>query len=656
MDLSISWRRHQLPKNASQSDVTKEFLLCRGLRHVRADDVTWLLGVHSGEDPLGTDRLWRHRIFARFSNEEFGARFAELYAARYRSEGRRAANAWLSERHEAFARFRFDLALDETRIKRTAEEAARTARVMLAPPHAAVERVAVALGKRYQVTPPTCQPEGSRARLMCAQWWRRNLRRTHAMLFEGEARACGLVSSSRGRYASDPTVARRAEQRANTHRLLQLLLATNEIGDELPLDEIFRRSESNPPIRRAALNARLAGFEQIAVKAGYTAVFYTITCPSRMHARLDRGGVANARFDGTTPRKAQQYLCHQWQEARAKLFRLGIRPFGFRICEPHRDGTPHWHLLLFVRPDHREWLTEVLRHYALQDSPDEPGAARHRFRVEVIDPAKGSATGYAVKYISKHLDGRGLAVDEHGMAIAEAIRRVDAWASTWRIRQFQQIGGPPVGPWRELRRRPCAVDDEVVERCRAAADTGDWSAYFAAQGGPATRSRDVPVRVLRVWSDMPGRYGEPKGYVTRGVIAGNVAVLTRLHMWTISVREESVTARRALITGEPAGVRQSAAPGRPGFGGRPDAAQLPQPAGVPESRPAAALSPWSSVNNCTRRDKEPLPLPFPPVLQPPPVPTSTQWEPRHWHSKKHPRSEPVPDSVPPESAGPPAVE
>jgi hypothetical protein len=365
------------------------------------------------------------------------------------------------------------------------------------------------------------------------------------MLFEQQARARGMVSSTRGPYASDPSVGRRAEQRASVRQLLQALRATNEVGDELNLDVIFEHSESNPSIRRAALMARMAGFERIAQELGYIGLFHTITCPSRMHAYLGSSGEPNPRFDGTTPRQAQTYQCQQFRKARAKLHRLVIRPFGFRICEPHRDGTPHWHLLLFVDPQHEQRLTEVLRQYALEIDSFEPGAASHRFRVKRIDPVKGSATAYVAKYISKHLDGRGLTVDQHGAAIEHAIRRVDAWASTWRIRQFQQVGGPPVGPWRELRRLSTAGQSELIERARVAADAGDWAAYFAAQGGPTLRSRDLLIQVMRVWSDALGRYGEPKGFLTRGISAGNLSVLTRLHTWTISIGRVSTQRRDA---------------------------------------------------------------------------------------------------------------
>jgi hypothetical protein len=637
VDVSISLRQHRLPKNASQEAITEEFLHREGLRQVPADHITWLLGWYSGEDPLGEDRLWRHRTFARYT-EEFGARLAELYADRYRCEGREAANAWLTARHVAFSQVRFDLALDEGRLKRTADEAARAGRVMLAQPGADSCKITAVLCARYRVGPPKCkQPAGASARLVCPRWWRRNLRCSHGQHFEEQARSCGLVSSRRGRYVSDATVRRRTEQRANAHELFQLLIATNEIGVELSLADLHRHSESNPSIRRAALLARLAGFESIAKKHGYVGVFYTVTCPSRMHAYVGSSGMPNPRFDGTSPRDAQRYLRAQFQKVRAKWGRRGLKPFGFRVCEPHCDGTPHWHLLLFMSCDSVQEVTAVLRHYALESDPTEPGALYHRFKAVEIDGSKGSATGYIVKYISKHLDGRGLTVDEHGTPINEAIQRVDAWVSTWRNRLFQQVGGPPAGVWRELRRLQGPVDAAMVEEARAAADRGDWAAYVEAQGGPHICARDMPIRVLRVWSDSLGRYGEPQGYLTQGVVAGSVAIPTRLHTWKISVDPGVLEARRALTTGQPAGVRQSAAPGRPGLGGRPDAAQSPLPAGVPVSRPAASFRPWSSVNNYTQQEHEPPQLQLGLLHElKRAVPTAARWEPKFWKSQRAP--------------------
>lgn len=90
MSLSLS-RRHRAPQHTTtQDDVTRRFLSDLSLRPTRADEIAWMCGWHTGEDPLGDDRLWRHKIFARYT-EGFAVQLAQLYSERYRLHGRKAA-------------------------------------------------------------------------------------------------------------------------------------------------------------------------------------------------------------------------------------------------------------------------------------------------------------------------------------------------------------------------------------------------------------------------------------------------------------------------------------------------------------------------------------------------------------------------------------
>ena len=391
-------------------------------------------------------------------------------------------------------------------------------------------------------------------------WWRRALRK-RLRVVEHHAILRGAVH----RHAS-PYVSEKALRRFETdRRRLAALMASLEVvkvgsGEVMPLDEVIAGSQANPANRRAAMMVRIKGIEARARAKSHTALFLTITAPSRMHVRHFTGQ-RNDKHDGGDPRQVQAYLNGVWRRAMRALQHSGLTAYGLRVVEPHHDGCPHWHVVLFAAPEQSEAILSALRAHALADSPDEPGAAERRFTVVKIDPAKGGAVAYVAKYVSKRIDGEGLGTDtESDTTGTDTARRVVAWARRWGIRQFQFFGLPPITPMRELYRHNgeglgSAGLSEAHQACKA----NDHAAYL---GACEAHGIDFAVR----YDERPStRYADELARAIRGLCASAadlsqpLELVTRTETWRIQPKPkragdgafallglDSITARRPV--------------------------------------------------------------------------------------------------------------
>lgn len=437
------------------------------------------------------------------------------------------------------------------------------------------------------------------ARLSDPQWWRRKLRRVHSKLVEGAAIDLGYVNRARDCYVSNESVYRRAQQNERNAAALEATIAVNEKGQEYTLAELAAKGPANKAIRRAELMTRISGFERIAIDMGHSGLFFTMTCPSRMHKWSTMKGqgnrvIENRRYDGTLPGDAQKYLAKVWARIRASLARQGIGQYGFRIAEPNHDGTPHWHLLVFAPPEQMAALQATVWKYALKDSPNEPGAEKHRVDFRPIEAGRGTAAGYIAKYVAKNIDGYRLDTDLLGNDAVEASHRVETWAATWSIRQFQQIGGPPVGPWRELRRvaaLPAGAPKHLIDAHHACNKLTDleagtvkavaWDRYTKAQGGVFCGRRAL-IKVATVQPDGLNKYGEAAAPSAIGVETTSREFYTPEHMRHMGAAGKATRLIEWIVESDRHVWTIT----------KPSAARP-----LPEFK--APLAPWTCVNNCT---------------------------------------------------------
>lgn len=150
----------------------------------------------------------------------------------------------------------------------------------------------------------------------------------------------------------------------------------------------------------------------------------TLTAPSRMHALRvgPHGREANPEYDGSTPRDTQAYLRKTWACIRASFKRHGAKCWGIREVEPHFDGTPHWHVLMWVEGGDLS-LADAMR---VCQGP----ATDTKNTICVMAPPH-EGVGYISKYLAK--------------CVAPDDERVSSWAAVWGLRLFSRFGTWPEG-------------------------------------------------------------------------------------------------------------------------------------------------------------------------------------------------------------------
>jgi hypothetical protein len=404
------------------------------------------------------------------------------------------------------------------------------------------------LASSQQLTLPLGNRESTDASIVARcrepKTWRKSMEKNWTRKAENKLREIGFIEKYAMLYVSDLAL----EWYKGKMRAQERYLKSRTISDgqtQLELWDVVNKSVSNKAIRRTELMTRMRGFEDYAKEKGDCATFITLTCPSAFHAR-SAGRGHNEQYQGSSVRDGQRWLSDMWALARSRLHKLGIEIYGFRIAEPHHDGTPHWHLVLFCAPHFRGLLFAVLQSRWLSEYGAERGALEHRAEFKAIEDHKGTATGYLSKYIAKNIDAFEVGEDfeQPGTAADSSVVRVTAWASIHGIRQFQQIGKRRAGVtlWREYRRerQSLAARAPTLEKTRAAADAHDYKTFvMLTELGQSRLWKEEKFTVDKPTGEMvPIRnaFGELRGEQIVGIKSLTENIRTRLKTWRVAVK------------------------------------------------------------------------------------------------------------------------
>ncbi|MGR3961982.1 replication endonuclease [Vibrio lentus] len=290
--------------------------------------------------------------------------------------------------------------------------------------------------------------------------------------------ALSRVGGNKGqrKYVSSRSYARWEKKQIEAEQFVNSMSVINdETGQAFDLSEVVKRTTANPENRRIELVVRSRGDEERAIDLGYEGVFVNWTLPSKYHRNSDK-------WNGCTPKEAHEVMMAKWRCARAwfKKPKIDIQWFGLRVAEPHKDGTPHAHMFLYVHPAQKQDLIDIIEGIAIDEDKSEliingKLDKTPRITIKDCDPSQGTATGYIIKYISKNINGAHMPEGDAKQAALSAT----AWARIHRIKQFSQSGAPSVGLWRQLR-RASPLDtafDEELEALRDHADNSRWKGF-----------------------------------------------------------------------------------------------------------------------------------------------------------------------------------
>ncbi len=191
----------------------------------------------------------------------------------------------------------------------------------------------------------------------------------------------------------------------------------------LPLESIVISAYHNPERYYAEIQNRVNTLVNEAQRRGLVPIFMTLTLPGEYHRmKHDRFGnlVENEDYNGTEPREAVKVLTKMFAKLRQDRVLKELSKeerIYYRVNEPHKDGTPHTHILLYVPADR---VARVIRAFRRLFDPK-----ANDIQTDIKD-----ASAYVMKYINKTLP---LSKKEK---LSDTERYLNAWYSKHRIIRF----------------------------------------------------------------------------------------------------------------------------------------------------------------------------------------------------------------------------
>lgn len=194
----------------------------------------------------------------------------------------------------------------------------------------------------------------------------------------------------------------------------------------IPLSELIISANHAPERYYAEVQNRVNTLETIAKKRNLKPLFMTLTLPSEYHKhKITKSGklIKNLKYNGVNPRESVKLLTKMFaklrQDRSLKELKKEERIY-FRVNEPHKDGTPHTHILMFIPNDRIEKVKTAYKRLFDTKAND----------IQVVTNDIKNSVAYVMKYVNKVLP----LSQKKNLSIKEEY--LNAWYSKHRIVRF----------------------------------------------------------------------------------------------------------------------------------------------------------------------------------------------------------------------------
>lgn len=366
---------------------------------------------------------------------------------------------------------------------------------------------------------PGRTPADQRKRLKDPRFWRRVLRKTVWRAAERAHLVAGLVGKRGMQQISDFSLKIKEGMLKGQREWLEAstVESVNDDGEIISLS-LANLADEKEKQRQAEFWCWCAAFQLLAEQSGLEMSMLTLTLEPEYHPNPSNGG---GKWNGTTPAEAHKELVRRWAVIRAALAQLSITLSGFRVVEAHKDGCPHFHVLIAYRPAVRATiLAEVLKRF--------PGKIAVRTRDTVTckdtrmyfdDAASAAGAGRSETYKN---EGAQAELTIINIAISRLVTymtkyliklskndRAGAWRSCWSIRGIQWFGvRDSFTGWRELRRLKEFTGSGVGRALWNRARDNDVAGFLELLGGLAAAPVPAAARIEGAYRGAQNGYGE----------------------------------------------------------------------------------------------------------------------------------------------------